>query len=97
MIGRIHTDSKPGALAIPRQHLDQRGKDRFEKGAVIGGVHILADGLDIPERGINGVVFGFFPCVGETIGQHALVGILREGRQDAASDVNAPGGQGESR
>jgi hypothetical protein len=50
----------------------------------------LADGFKIPERGVDGVVFGRFAGVGEAVGQHALVHELGVGAQDAGGDFGRP-------
>ncbi len=57
-----------------------------DKVYVAGVGKIGASGFKEPERRVNGVVFGRFAGVGKSVGQHALVHVLRERAQDAPRD-----------
>jgi hypothetical protein len=54
----------------------------LEQAVVVGRRVVGADGLEVPERRVDGVVLGRLAGVGEAIGQHAAIDEAREGRQD---------------
>ncbi len=43
--------------------------------------------MNEPERGVNGVVFGFVASVGKTVGNHPFAEMLGEGAQDFTRHV----------
>ena len=63
---------------------------------VVGGSHVGGQGVDEPERGIEGVVFGLIAGVGPAVGHHALVDVLRVVEQDCLGDGGAAGFQAET-
>jgi hypothetical protein len=47
-----------------------------QKGIIEGRLVIGADGLKVQQRGVDGVVLGCLPLVGEAIGEHPLGNIV---------------------
>src|SRR6266403_3450151 len=80
---------------------DDVGEHRIEfvayKLYIPGIGKVRADGLEKPKRGVDCVVFRYFPRIRETVLQHSLIHMFGESAQNAARNVMLPGGQSEAR
>ena len=74
----------------------EHGVQLLEERVVTSRRVIRANRLEIPERGVDGVVLGRFAGVGKVVRQHPAVHESRERREDPARDVGPAGRQREA-
>ena len=87
-----------GARDVPAEDAGHRGVQIIaHEGEVLRIFHVLADGFEVPERCIDGVVFRLLAGVGKTVRQHAHIGGAAEGEQDVARNIEPAGGQRQAR
>ena len=75
----------------------ERGEQFAEQGHIAGGIEILANGLDIPERGVNRVVLGRLASGGKIVRKHSFTDEACTCPQDIASKPGASGGEAKPR
>jgi len=74
----------------------ESGKVLYRRGVLRRG-KILPDGFEIPERGIDRVVFRLTACVWEIVRQHSSVHVSRKGKKDLPGHARASGRERQSR
>ena len=95
-VGRVHADAVARALHVPADHVRQHREQRLHQAGVLRRRVIGAHRLDVPERGVGGIVFGLLPGIGEHVREHALVDEARERGQDVPRHLGAPRAQTEA-
>jgi hypothetical protein len=74
---RVDVDLVAGAPHVPVHDVGQHRERVAQQGFVACGGVVGADGLDIPQRAIDGVVLRRLPLVREAVRNHALGNIVR--------------------
>ena len=95
-VGRVHADAVARALHVPADHVGQHREQLLHQAGVPRRRVIGAHRLDVPQRGVGGIVFGLPPGIGEHVGEHALVDEARERGQDVPRDLGAPRAKAEA-
>ncbi len=83
----IHVDVVPCPVAIIVDNARQRRPYRAQRLEIAGRIDVRGDGLDVPERGVDGVVLGRLAGFGEKVRQHAAVDIRRKGEENLSRDL----------
>jgi hypothetical protein len=79
-VGGVDVDLVAGAAHVPVDDVRQYREEVAQQGVVAAGLVIGADGLKVPQGGIDGVVFAALrrlPLVGEAIRQLTVGNIVR--------------------
>ena len=85
----IHADAVARAPDVPRDDVGEDGVEALDEGDVTRGRHMGPDGLEVPERRVDGVVLGGLVSsarVRKPVGQHALAHVPGELEEDVPRD-----------
>ena len=64
---------------------------------VLGCLEVLAHGLEVPQSGVQTVVFRLPACVGKIVGQHSRVDVAGKSEKNFSGNFGTAGGQREAR
>ena len=89
-VGGIGMNVVARALHVGINNPGENWKKFLQRRGVLRGREILADGLEIPERGIHGVVFGLAAGVRKIVRQHPAINVARKGKKNPLRNIGAP-------
>ena len=69
-IGRVHHDAVARTVSMPLDNVDQHRVKLAQQGVIGAGGNVVCDGVEVPQRCVNGVVFRRIVAVRKTIWQH---------------------------
>ena len=71
-VGGVHSDVVAGSPAVPADDFFENWEKFTQEFLVVGGLVVGANGFDVPEGGVDGIVFGVFAGVRDGAGKHTL-------------------------
>ena len=96
-VGRVRVDAVAGARDVRLDHGGENREKFLQRHGILRRFEILPDGFDIPQRGIDGVVFWLAPDVREIVGEHPAVNVARKSEKDLPGNGSPAGRERQSR